>query len=187
MSFDFAALNALRHHRRSNRAEVHVAAAGSSEAQSTVINRVIHKGVGMVVAATAGAIDSGGLWKGGMPEIGSKGSGVGLDVLGGLGLSVFELIAIWRGMHLGYAAPVVSGGGDGLLFYWSGKQGQLWGAAKKLKDAAPATKGAAQGQGAATGFDYALPDGRRSQVQTPQAVGQTAGFAYDPLHGFSAQ
>jgi hypothetical protein len=187
MAFDFAALNAVRHHR--NRQEPHTGpaaspAAGSGAAKSAIVHRVIHKGVGMFVAATAGAIDAGGFWAGGMPEIGSKGSGVGLDILAGVGGSVFELFSLWRGMKLGYIAPVVSGATDGFLFYWAGKQGQLFGASKRRT--AGTAKGETWGPGVSgetgTGFDYALPDGRRR----PAAPAATNGvFAYDPMNGFT--
>lgn len=180
MAFDFAALNAVRHSR--NRQEPHqgpasAPAAGSGAAKSAIVHRVIHKAVGMGVAAMAGAVDAGGFWKGGMPEIGSKGSGVGLDILAGVGGSVFEMIALWRGMKLGYVAPVVSGASDGLLFYWSGKQGQLWGNSKRVASAAPAT--------AESGFDYALPDGRRRAPGAPAPSTATGVFAYDPMNGFA--
>jgi hypothetical protein len=171
--YDFAALNAVRHHRSHNRQEAHVPAAGSGGAKTAIMHRGIHKVTGMVVAALAGAVDSGGFWKGGMPEIGAKGSGIGMDILGGFLGSGFELFALWRGMHLGYAAPVISGASDALLFYWSGKQGQLWGASKRAKETS--TTG--------TGFDYALPDGRRN----PAHHAPSTQFSYDPLHGFAAQ
>jgi hypothetical protein len=177
VAYDFAALNAVRHSRR-NRQETHVAPAGSAGAKAEVVHRVIHKGVGMVVAGLAGAIDSGAFWKGGMPEIGPAGNGVGLDILGGFGGSVFELVALWRGMKLGYAAPVVSGASDALLFYWSGKQGQLYGAKKRAAGAASTT-------GTGTGFDYALPSGQRNPPA--HQAGQPAHYVFDPLHGFAAQ
>lgn len=180
MAFDFAALNAVRHHRR-NRDEVHTGpastpAAGSKAASSAIVHRIVHKGTGIAVAALAGAVDAGGFWAGGMPEIGSKGSGVGIDILGGFLGSAAELFLLWRGTQLGYGAPVLSGASDALLFYWSGKQGQLWGASKRKTS----TAGTA---GTETGFDYALPEGRR----TPPVTAQQGQFAYDPLHGFAAQ
>jgi len=184
VAYDFAALNAIRHSRSRNLQEPHVAPAGSASAKAELIHRGVHKVTGMVVAGLAGAIDSGGFWKGGMPEIGSKGSGIGLDILGGVGGSIFELIALWRGMKLGYGAPVISGASDALLFYWSGKQGQLWGASKRKGGAA--TEGAPGAEtGAETGFDYALPSGQRNAPSPPASA--STQFAYDPLHGFAAQ
>lgn len=188
MSFDFAALNAVRHR---NRQEPHTGpaaspAAGSGAAKSAIVHRVIHKGVGMAVATLAGAVDAGGVFAGGMVELGTKGSGVGLDIAIGVGGSLFELFSLWRGMKLGYVAPVVSGATDGLLFYWAGKQGQLWGASKRQAD--KRGKGASDwGPGVAgtdTGFDYALPDGRRRQAGAPVATASGV-FAYDPLNGFT--
>jgi len=181
VAFDFAALNAVRHHR--NRQDVHqgpasTPAAGSKAASSAIVHRVIHKGAGMVVAAVAGAVDAGGFWAGGMPEIGSAGSGVGLDILGGLLGSGAELFLLWRGTQLGYGAPVLSGAADALLFYYAGKQGQLWGATKRKGASAAGTAGTG------TGFDYALPEGRRTP---PAPTQQAQTFAYDPLSGFAAQ
>lgn len=179
MAYDFAALNAIRHSRSRNYQEPHVAPAGSAGAKAELIHRGIHKVTGMVVAGLAGAMDSGGFWKGGMPELGTKGSGIGLDIAAGVGGSIFELIALWRGMKLGYGAPVISGASDALLFYWSGKQGQLWGASKRkaggtTSEGAPATE---------TGFDYALPSGERRAPAAPAT--QTGVFAFDPLNGFT--
>jgi hypothetical protein len=183
VAFDFAALNAVRHSR--NRQEPHAGpaatpAASSTAAKAAIVHRVIHKGVGVVVAAVAGCVDSGGCWKGGMPELGTKGNGVGLDIALGTAGTIFELVALWRGMKLGYVAPVVSGASDALLFYWAGKQGQLFGASKRKKDAE------VTGSPTETGFNYALPDGRRGAAAA-SASSSTGQFAYDPLHGFAAQ
>ena len=180
MAFDFAALNAVRHH---NRQDPHTGpastpTAGSKAATSAIVHRVIHKVTGGVVAAMAGAIDAGGFWAGGMPEIGSKGSGMGLDIIGGSLGSVAELFLLWKGKNLGYGAPVLSGATDALLFYWSGKQGQLWGASKR-KTSVTGTAG-----DTSTGFDYALPEGRRTPAVSTATNTQ---YAYDPLHGFAAQ
>jgi hypothetical protein len=173
---DFSSLNALRHR---NRQEPHTGPAStpapaSSAAKDAIYHRLLHKGVGVAVAAVAGAVDAGGFWKGGMPAIGSKGTDAGLDIVLGTAGSIFELFSLWRGMRLGYFAPVVSGASDGLLFYWSGKQGQLWGASKRASTAGVA--------GVDTGFDYALPQGGHRPA--PPGASQ---YVYDPLHGFGAQ